>query len=465
MKHIFSQNLIRSTDIRGIVGKNFTLSDAYFFGRAFATLCIRERGKNICIARDGRLSSPDIEMHLVRGLRDSGANVVKLGVGTSPMLYFATLEYEFDGGIIITASHNPKEYNGCKSIIGTEFLTGDRLKTLDKIARTGNFERGFGEEITQDVRTNYVSRMMLGFEKKLKNDIKVVWDTANGAAGEIIEILTKELPGKHFIINKEIDGNFSSHHPDPTVKSNLVQLQDKIRKEKADIGFSFDGDGDRVAAVDSNGNVIGAEKIILLLMSDIMPKYENPKMISDIKLTQLLSVEAERLGAKNIICKTGYSFINKKMKEEGAVLAGEQSGHIFVRDNYYGFDDAIYTSIRLLNMIAKGINIETKLAGYPKLFTTPDIRTECEEYRKEEIINTVKARLDAKGIKYDTLDGLKVACENMGWWLMRPSNTEAVMCIRVEALSRQELEEVFLNIKSYLLGTGLEPDFTNIELD
>lgn len=463
MKHIFSPNLIRAADVRGVIGKNFTLSDAYFFGRAFASLCIRERGPNICVARDGRTSSPDIEMHLVRGLRDSGANVIKIGVGTSPMLYFATLEYEFDGGIMITASHNPKEYNGFKSIIGTEFLTGERLKSIDKIARTGNFERGFGEEVSQDLKDNYITRVLMGFEKKLKKDIKIVWDPANGAAGDIIKLLSEQMPGKHIIINQEIDGTFPSHHPDPTVKENLSQLIVKVRDENADIGFSFDGDGDRVAAIDSKGNIIDAEKILLLLMNDILPKYENPKMISDIKLTQLLSVEADRLKAKNIISKTGYSFINKRMKEEEAVLAGEQSGHIFIRDKYYGFDDAIYTAIRILNIMAKGVDIEKKLASYPKLFNTPDIRIECEDFRKENILNTVKQRLKSNNIKYGTLDGIKVAHGNKGWWLMRPSNTGPLMCIRAEAISKEALAEILLNISTYLKGTGLDTNFADAD--
>lgn len=463
MKHIFSPNLIRTADIRGIIGKNFTLSDAYFFGRAFATLCIRERGKNICLARDGRISSPDIEMHLVRGLRDSGANVIKIGVGTSPMLYFANFEYDFDGAIMITASHNPKEYNGFKSIIGGDFLTGKRLELIDKIARTGNFERGFGEEASQDLKNNYITRLLMGFEKKLKKDIKVVWDTANGSAGDIIKLLTENMPGKHIIINQEIDGTFPNHHPDPTVKENLSQLIVKVKDEKANIGFSFDGDGDRLAAVDSQGNIIDAEKILLLLMNDILPKYDQPKMISDIKLTQLLSVEAERLNARNIISKTGYSFINKKMKEEEAVLAGEQSGHIFIKDKYYGFDDAIYAAIRLLNIMAKGVDIELKLASYPKLFNTPDIRIDCEDYRKENIINIVKQRLTSNNVKYDTLDGLKVPYGDKGWWLIRPSNTGPLICIRAEAISKDALNEILLNISSYLKGTGLNANFADAD--
>ncbi len=433
--HKFNKSIFRAYDIRGIVADTLSVKDAYYIGYNFAKK-IRDKFKsvNIVIGYDGRLSSTILEKSLIQGLFDNGANVTRIGLCASPMLYFASIRLRAEGAIMITGSHNPTNYNGFKILTKEGSYFGKQLLSLMKIKTMPIMQ---GNIHYFDISNSYISNLVNAISFK-KNNLKVVWDPGNGSTGDIIKKLIKHIPGKHILINSDVDGTFPSHHPDPTEEKNLVEIKKTIRKYHADIGIAFDGDGDRIGVVDSQGNFISGDKLLLLFAMDILKKKPRSKIIADVKASNLIFKTISSLGGTAIMSKTGHSLIKTKMKETNALLAGEMSGHIFFADEYYGFDDALYASIRLLNIISQGFNIKEYLKKFKNLYSTPEIKVFCEDSYKFKVIDEIIKISSKKYRDVSYIDGIRVNV-SYGWFLIRASNTQPAIVIRCEANSKKNL--------------------------
>ena len=350
--HRLDPTMLREYDIRGIVGRTLHPADAFAVGRGFGSMIIRSGGKTVAVGYDGRLSSPELEQRLVEGLMSAGIDVLRVGRGPTPMLYFAAFTRETDGAMMVTGSHNPPDYNGFKMMIGRKPFYGEQIKKLgDELAR-GETTEGKGSAQEIDVRSDYVARLLAdwdGGDRKLT----VVWDNGNGAAGEVLSRLVAALPGEHVVLNQEIDGRFPTHHPDPTVAKNLEQLQAEVLRRRADVGIAFDGDADRIGLVDDTGHILFGDHLLVVLARDVLTRLPGATVIADVKASQVLFDEIGRAGGTPLMYKTGHSLIKAKMAETGAPLAGEMSGHIFFADRWYGFDDALYAAVRVLGIIAR----------------------------------------------------------------------------------------------------------------
>jgi len=454
----FHKSILREYDIRGIVGETLGEDDAYNIGRAYATFMIEYSGKSslkICVGRDGRISSPVLEPRLIQGLIDGGAEVHQIGLGPTPMLYFSVFEMGADGGIMVTGSHNPPTHNGFKMMMGKKSLFGDNIKKLGEIAASGEYVSAAGKLVgAEHIKAAYIKRLLASYTSK--KSLKVAWDPGNGAAGEITELLVKQLPGQHFTINTEIDGTFPAHHPDPTVEKNLEQLKQLVLKEGCDIGIAFDGDADRIGIVDGQGRPIWGDQMVLIYAREILSRTPGAVIIADVKASQTLFDEVEALGGKPLMWKTGHSLIKSKMQETGAPMAGEMSGHIFFADGYLGFDDGVYSAVRMLNILAESPQSITEIYnGFPKTYSTPETRIECSEERKFQIAEEIKARLHKVGAKFSDIDGVRVNTSD-GWWLLRASNTSAVLVSRCESTTAEGLAKLEASLIQQLELSGID---------
>ena len=451
--------ILREYDIRGVVGDTLTEDGVAAIGRAFGSIVARRGGRAVAVGYDGRLSSPDLEAAAVAGLCAAGVDVARVGLGPTPMLYFATHALETDAGLMITGSHNPPEYNGIKMVVGGESFFGADIQRLGALAGAGDFTAGEGRASERPVADDYVRRLLEGFEEG--RPLSVAWDPGNGAAGEVVQELCARLPGRHVLLNEGIDGTFPAHHPDPTVEANLEQLKRAVAAEACDVGFAFDGDGDRIGAVDSRGRVLWGDQLLALLAADVLAEVPGATVIADVKTSQMLFDEVERLGGRPLMWRTGHSLIKAKMAETGAEIAGEMSGHIFIKHRYYGFDDAIYAALRLLSIVGRS---EVGLSGLrdrlPAMINTPEVRFECADGRKFEVVDEVRERLGAmEGVQVSDIDGVRVRTAD-GWWLLRASNTQPVLVARCESSSREGLERLKEVLAGQLRLSGLEaPDF------
>lgn len=452
-QHKFDKTILRASDIRGIVGETLFPDDAYYIGRCFATSIIKETGKtnpDISMVFDGRLSSVEFGQELERGLKDSGATVHNHGCGPSPMMYFSVFKHARDAGIMVTGSHNPSNYNGFKMMIGTKSFYGESIQNFDKILANDELIDGQGSVHKTSVFDDYIDALYSGYIAEGAKELKVAWDPGNGASGDAVTALVKKLPGEHILINEKIDGTFPAHHPDPTVPKNLEQLIEIVKTQKCDLGFAFDGDGDRVATVDSGGRIVWGDQMMTFFARDVLKDNPGASIIADVKSSQSLFADIKENGGNPIIWKTGHSFIKSKMHEENALLAGEMSGHIFFADRFYGFDDGVYAAIRMLNWVAH--NDETlaqSMDGLPVVFNTPEIRIHTSEDRKFEIIAEIKERLERDGATIDKIDGVRVLSDT-GWWLARASNTESAIIVRCEANDEAGLEHLKDEVKKQL---------------
>lgn len=451
--------ILREYDIRGRVDVNFTPDDVYTIGRAFAAM-LKERGGSACaVGYDGRLSSPELEQRLVDGLNASGVDAVRIGCGPTPMLSFAGATLEVDACLMITGSHNPPEYNGIKMTLQGKPFYGEDILALGRVAADGAFVDGQGQAREHDIFATYVDRVLQDFVGG--KDLTIAWDPGNGAAGEVVEALAKKLPGTHHIINAEIDGTFPAHHPDPTVEKNLDQLKALVAEKGCDIGFGFDGDGDRIGVVDSQGRVLWGDQIMVLLARDVLKELPGATIIADVKASQVFVDEIKRLGGVPLIWKTGHSLIKSKMIETGSPLAGEMSAHIFFKHRYYGFDDALYAAVRLMDVVARDAEtLDEMRDAMPQMFNTPEIRFDCAEDRKFQVAEEVRERLKgAQGVDVLTIDGVRVTNDD-GWWLLRASNTQAVLVARCESNTAEGLERLKAQLTAQLEASGIDvPDF------
>jgi phosphomannomutase len=453
MAHIFNPTILREYDIRGIVGDTLTEADAYALGRTYATKARGEGARRVAVGRDGRTHSGTLEAALVRGLTTSGLDVVLVGMGPSPMLYFATCEMDVDGGIQVTGSHNPADYNGFKLLLKGRSLFGAEIQELGERSASGHWHEGDGSVEEVDVRAAYADRLLQGFSGKA---FRIGWDAGNGAAGPILDMVVERLPGHHRVIFSEVDGTFPNHHPDPTVEANLADLKALVAREQLDFGIAFDGDGDRIGAVDSQGRVIWGDQLMLILAEPVLREQPGATIIADVKASQILFDGIARLGGKPLMWKTGHSLIKSKMKETGAPLAGEMSGHIFFKHRWYGFDDALYAAVRLIEAVsASGQSLTEIMDAMPKSVATPEMRFEVDEVRKFAIVDEVRDRLSAEGAKVNTTDGVRVSTPD-GWWLLRASNTQDVLVARAEAKDEAGVERLVAQIDDQLAKSGVK---------
>ena len=453
MTHTFNSTILREYDIRGIVGSTLTEADAYALGRTFASQARDEGARRIAVGRDGRTHSGMLEAALVRGLNEGGIDVVQIGRGPSPMLYFATYYLDVDGGIQVTGSHNPAEYNGFKLLLKGRSVFGGEIQALGRRASSGHWLEGAGSVEEVDIKAAYVDRLLEGFSGK---PFHIGWDAGNGAAGPIVDMLVERLPGQHFTIFTNVDGTFPNHHPDPTVEKNLADLKDLVENKQLDFGVAFDGDGDRIGAVDGKGRVIWGDQLLMILAGPVLEDEPGATIIADVKASQTLFDHIAERGGKPLMWKTGHSLIKSKMKETGAPLAGEMSGHIFFKHRWYGFDDALYAAVRLIEAVsASGRSLTEIMDSMPKTMATPELRFQVDEVRKFKIVEEVRDRVSASGAKVDATDGVRVST-NDGWWLLRASNTQDVLVARAEAKDQSGLDRLVGQIDEQLAKSGVE---------
>ena len=457
--HTFHSSILREYDIRGIVGETLFPADAKAVGRCFGSV-VRRVNKDkadlkVCVGYDGRLSSPEMEAAVVAGLSEAGVNAERIGRGPTPMLYFAVNDTGAGGGIMITGSHNPPSHNGLKMMIGKKPFFGDDIRALGPMAAKGDVETGTGRVTKAEALGRYVARVVQDFTAGGRA-ITAVWDPGNGAAAEAVNMIVAKLPGKHTVINGTIDGTFPNHHPDPTVPKNLIQLQAEVARQKADVGFAFDGDGDRIGVIDGKGRILWGDQIMQILAESVLKSRPGGAIIADVKASQALFDEVARMGGTPVMWKTGHSLIKNKMAEIKSPLAGEMSGHIFFADKYYGFDDAPYVAVRFLDIMAQapGFDLAKRYDAMPKMINTPELRFPCADDLKFAVIDQVKARLKKAGADVTDIDGVRVK-ERGGWWLLRASNTQAVLVARAEAGSPEVLESLKAALAAQLKQSGL----------
>lgn len=464
MHHLFHPTVLREYDIRGIIGETLGADDARAIGRAFGTLLRDAGGKTVAVGYDGRVSSPMLEHALVEGLTASGCDVVRIGLGATPMLYYAEASSkEVDGGIQITGSHNPPNYNGFKMVfLGRPFFGAD-IQKLGKLAADGAFASGTGTVTSRDILGEYVARLLEGLEGiepgKLES-LRVGWDAGNGAAGPALEALAARLPGEHHLLFTEVDGHFPNHHPDPTIEANLTDLRALVAAKNLDFGVAFDGDGDRIGAIDGEGRVIWGDQLLMIYAEDALAHLPGATVIADVKASRALFDRVAELGGQPLMWKTGHSLIKSKMKETAAPLAGEMSGHVFFADDYYGFDDALYAGIRLLAASARlGKSVTELREAMPQMLNTPEMRFQVDESRKFAAMEEIAGRLTTdpgpEVEAVNTTDGVRVNTAD-GWWLLRASNTQDVLVARAESESEDGLERLLAQIDAQLALSGLE---------
>ncbi len=453
--HTFNKTILREYDIRGIVGKDLNLIDALYLGKSFATILRRKNFKNVVVGYDGRTSSLKIKKELIKGLLSKGIKVYQIGLVPTPLLYFSMYSRKLDSGIMVTGSHNPSNYNGFKMLLKNKNIVGKDILNIAKISSKGDFcSDKIGKLNKMSVKDKYL--FFLINSANLKKNIKIAWDPGNGSSGEIISRLTKKLNGKHYLINEKIDGNFPSHHPDPTVPKNLRQLINLVKKKKCDLGFAFDGDGDRLGVIDDKGKIIYADKIVAFLAKDVLLRKPNSKIILDIKSSQIVFNEIKKLKGRPFFWKTGHSLIKEKMKQTKANFAGEMSGHIFFADEYYGFDDAIYASIRFLKLFCDSNKSLSKIFNdMEKSYNTPELRFKTTETKKFIIVKKLKKVLKKEGKKFIAIDGVRYLTKE-GWWLVRASNTQNIIVARCEAYIKKNLNKIKLNLKKSLKKCGFK---------
>ncbi|MCE2829300.1 MAG: phosphomannomutase/phosphoglucomutase [Sphingomonadales bacterium] len=452
--HNFHPTSLREYDIRGIIGETLGEADAYAIGRGFATLLGRAGGRKVAVGYDGRVSSPMLEAALMKGITDSGLDAVSIGLGPTPMLYYAEAVLDdVDGGIQITGSHNPANYNGFKMVFQGRPFFGADIQKLGTMAAAGDWAEGAGTTSTLGIMDTYVARIA---EAAPDKPFRIGWDAGNGAAGPVIERLVKLLPGEHYLLFTDVDGNFPNHHPDPTEEKNLVDLKRLVAEKSLDFGLAFDGDGDRIGAIDGEGRVIWGDQLLQIFAEDVLAEVPGAVIIADVKASQALFDRVTALGGKPLMWKTGHSLIKSKMKEVGSPLAGEMSGHIFFKHDYYGFDDAIYAGLRLMRASARlGKSVTELRSAMPEMINTPEMRFQVDESRKFAVIDEVLARLSADGADVNATDGARVNTAD-GWWLLRASNTQDVLVARAEASSEAGLERLMAQIDAQLAASGLE---------
>ena len=460
MSHTFDPTVLREYDIRGIIGETLGADDARAIGRTFGSMLREQGGSRVAVGYDGRRSSPMLEHALVEGLTASGCDTVRIGLGATPMLYYAEASDEdIHGGIQITGSHNPPNYNGFKMVFQGRPFFGSDIQELGRRSEAGEWTDGAGDVEKRDILDEYVERMVQaidGIDRSVLAGMRIGWDAGNGAAGPALEKLVEKLPGEHHLLFTEVDGGFPNHHPDPTVEENLADLRALVAEKALDIGVAFDGDGDRIGAIDGEGRVIWGDQLLMIYAEDLLRTRKGATIIADVKASRALYDHVDACGGKPLMWKTGHSLIKSKMKETGSPLAGEMSGHVFFADEYYGFDDALYAGVRLMAASARlGKSVTQLRSDMPQMINTPEMRFQVDESRKFAAIEEVKQRLSGTDADVNGTDGVRVNTVD-GWWLLRASNTQDVLVARAESDSEEGLSRLMAQIDEQLKLSGLE---------
>ncbi|MAM41641.1 MAG: phosphomannomutase [Erythrobacter sp.] len=460
MSHAFDPTVLREYDIRGIIGETLGADDARAIGRTFGSMLREQGGSRVAVGYDGRRSSPMLEHALVEGLTASGCDTVRIGLGATPMLYYAEASDEdIHGGIQITGSHNPPNYNGFKMVFQGRPFFGSDIQELGRRSEAGEWTDGAGDVEKRDILDEYVERIVQaidGIDRSVLAGMRIGWDAGNGAAGPALEKLVAKLPGEHHLLFTEVDGGFPNHHPDPTVEENLADLRTLVAEKSLDFGVAFDGDGDRIGAIDGEGRVIWGDQLLMIYAEDLLRTRKGATIIADVKASRALYDHVEACGGKPLMWKTGHSLIKSKMKETGSPLAGEMSGHVFFADEYYGFDDALYAGVRLMAASARlGKSVTQLRSDMPQMINTPEMRFQVDESRKFAAIEEVKQRLSGTDADVNGTDGVRVNTVD-GWWLLRASNTQDVLVARAESDSEEGLSRLMAQIDEQLKLSGLE---------
>ncbi|MEX2643592.1 MAG: phosphomannomutase/phosphoglucomutase [Acetobacterales bacterium] len=459
-RHEFHPSILRAYDIRGIVGDTLTEQDAYFVGRSLASVVAERGGQTVAVGWDGRLHSPGLADAVCTGAADAGMDVKRVGRGPTPMLYFAAHHLHADGGIMVTGSHNPPSHNGFKLMLGDRTLSGEQIRDLGTRAASGGLASGTGSVQDVEILPTYVDRLLEGL--RLSGSQKCAWDPGHGAAAEVMNALLDRMPGEHVTINAHIDGTFPGHHPDPSEEENLEQLRELVLENGCDIGLAFDGDGDRLGLVDGKGRIVWPDQALVLLARHLLAKRPGATVIADVKASQVLFDEVERAGGKAEMWRTGHSLIKGRMRETGAPLAGEMSGHIFFADDWYGFDDGLYAALRVLAALDWAeISLADVLDGLPRTLTTPELRFECDEERKFDCVEAVRREVGKSAAEVIDIDGVRVI-DDGGWWLLRASNTQAVLVARCEGKSADDLQRQKLALSHALDAAGVDSSSLNL---
>ncbi len=453
--HDFPSSILREYDIRGVVGETLTAQVALALGAAFGSLVATRGGHTTALGQDGRLSSPLLTTAFAEGLLSVGMDVIRVGLGPTPMLYFADRYFGTDAAAMVTGSHNPPNHNGLKLVVGGAAIYGEEIRRLGAIARAGEFATRTGRVVERPVLDAYVDRLLR--DANAARPLSVAWDAGNGATGEVLARLAQRLPGRHILLNETVDGTFPAHHPDPTLPETLEQLRRTVIAQGCDFGVAFDGDGDRIGVIDSEGRILWGDQIMVLLAEEVLRERPGGTIIADVKASQVLFDEIARLGGKPLMWRTGHSLIKAKMAETGALLAGEMSGHIFFADRYYGYDDALYAAIRLLNVVSRAdCSLAALRNRLPNTFTTPELRLPCDGERKFAAIEEVRARLERANGHVNAIDGVRVSTSD-GWWLLRASNTQDVLVARCEASTLAGLGRLKAALAEELRRSGVSP--------
>ncbi len=451
------QEIFKAYDIRGIVGKTLTVENIEYIGKAIGSEAKARGLDSIVFARDGRLSGPELGKALVTGLISTGMKVIDIGMLPTPVLYYAAAELANGTGIMLTGSHNPPDYNGIKMVLGGETLSGDVIQTLRQRIVDNNLKTGEGSYANETVLDNYIERITSDIT--IKRKLKVVVDCGNGVAGAVAPRLLSELGCEVIPLYCDVDGNFPNHHPDPSQPENLGDLIAEVKKQGAELGLAFDGDGDRIGVVSGDGKVIWPDRLMMLFAKDVLSRKPAANIIYDIKCSSNLKQVIEEAGGVPLMWKTGHSLIKAKMKETGAQLAGEMSGHIFFRERWYGFDDAMYAAARLLEIIAGQLRkARVVFANLPDSFNTPELKINMTEGEHFAFIEQLKQKADMFGEAEVTLiDGIRVDYAN-GWGLVRASNTTPCLVLRFEGKNRQAMAEIQEKFREVL--TAIRSDIT-----
>lgn len=443
---MLKSTIFREYDIRGVADEELQSPDIELLGQALGTYLQRNGGTKINLGRDTRLSSPRLHDAVLRGLLASGCNVTDLGVVPTPVLYYSCFHLKADGGVMITGSHNPPEFNGFKTVCGESTIHGAAIQELFRMIQAGDLARGEGRQSEYDAVTPYVEEVAGQFQ--FPRRIRVVVDAGNGTGGPVMHRLLEKLNVDATEMFFEMDGHFPNHHPDPTVPKNLEALVAKVQETEADLGIAFDGDTDRIGAVDDRGTVIYGDQLMIIYGREILSRKPGATFIGEVKCSQLMYDDLAARGANAIMWKTGHSLIKAKMKETKAELAGEMSGHMFFADRYYGFDDALYAACRLMEIVSQsGKPLSAQLADIPETVATPEIRFDCPDELKFRVVQLAADVLKSRHKTLD-VDGVRVLFRQ-GWGLVRASNTQPVLVMRFEATTpellaqyRQEVELV-----------------------
>ena len=431
--------IYREYDIRGVVDRDLRPDIVRRLGQGFGTYMDRQGRSRLVVARDGRLSSKQFGDALIEGLMSTGRDVMEIGLCPTPIYYFSIFHLDREGGVMVTGSHNPPQFNGFKVSVGKSTIFGEEIQALRRLTEEGKFATGQGHLSKAGIIPSY--QQYVKEHIRLEKRLKVVIDAGNGTGGVVAGPLLRDLGCDVEELYCDVDGRFPNHFPDPTIPENLKELIDRVRKRRADVGVGYDGDADRIGVVDDLGNIIWGDQLMILFSREILKEKKGATFVAEVKCSQNLFNDIESHGGKAIMWRTGHSLIKKKMKEENAVLGGEMSGHLFFADRYFGYDDAIYASCRLLELLSKtDRKISQLLDDVPKTFITPEIRVDCPDDIKFEVVNRVKEEL-RKTFSIIDVDGVRVRFED-GWGLVRASNTQPVLVLRFEALTDKRLQEI-----------------------